>query len=331
MDNKTSTPPLENSLPQIVSTLVEKLEQRPTRKELEERHILLDTDVEPVLQAKEVELRRSRLENSLSLLLEKRQAHEEYERQLVKAHLELNLSKRSTQEELVSHNILKNTKVAPALQAKQLELERSVLENNLECMLANRPTLEEFERSLVRGNIERLLNKRPTREELVNRNVLKDTPEDFTELLTLEDWVNKRLLNSLSKSFHKYPTTGEIGCNLTRTRLEQLLEKRPTREELISRNILIDIPDEPAQPLTSAELECKQFFDSMKKLLAEFSIAEKTDRDLVRIRIDQMLDNHPTYDEIIKRHVMENTTFASTLQAKQSEVDFKRFLDSINK
>ncbi|KAJ2833256.1 hypothetical protein GGI24_000917 [Coemansia furcata] len=329
MDSNTSTPPVENSLPQIVSTLVKKLAQRPTRKELEERNILLDTDVEPALQAKEVELRRSRLENSLSLLLEKRQSHEEYERQLIKAHLELNLSKRATQEELVSHNILKNTKVAPALRAKQLELERSVLENNLECMLANRPTHEEFERSLVGGNLERLLNKRSTREELVNRNILKDTPEDFTELLTLEDLVNKRLLNSLSKSLHKFPTTEKIGPNLTSIRLEQLLEKRPTREELISRNILVDIPEEPAQPLTPAELECKLLFDGMQKLLKEFIFAEKTERDLVRIRIDQMLDSHPTYDEIVKRHVMENTTFASTLQAKQSEVDFKRFLDSI--
>ncbi|KAJ2812338.1 hypothetical protein H4S07_001466, partial [Coemansia furcata] len=252
-----------NSLPQIVSTLVKKLEQRPTHKELEEHHILLDTDVEPALQAKEVELQRSRLENSLDLLLEKRQTREEFERKLARCHLGHSLDNRLTHEELVSHNILKRTKIAPALQAKQLELERSVLKNNLECMLANRPTHEEFERSLVKGNIERLLNKRPTREELVNRNILKDTPEDFTELLTLADLVNKRLLNSLSKSFHKFPTTEEIGRNLTRTRLEQLLEKRPTREELISRNILIDIPDEPAQPLTPAELECKLFFDSM--------------------------------------------------------------------
>ncbi|KAJ1665306.1 hypothetical protein IW140_006016 [Coemansia sp. RSA 1813] len=123
MDSSVDQQPKPEHLAQERLNLMEKkIERRPTREELEEHNVLRKTNVAPALQAKEMELQRSRLEDKL----------------------EHKLECRPTREELEQHNVLKKSNVAPALQAKEMELQRSQLEDKLEHMLERRPTADKL-------------------------------------------------------------------------------------------------------------------------------------------------------------------------------------------
>ncbi|KAJ2402012.1 hypothetical protein GGI23_001010 [Coemansia sp. RSA 2559] len=122
MDSSVDQPKPEHLAQERLNLMERKIERRPTREELEDHNVLRKTNVAPALQAKEMELERSRLEDKL----------------------EHKLEGRPTREELEDHNVLRKTNVAPALQAKEMELERSRLEDKLEHMLERRPTADEL-------------------------------------------------------------------------------------------------------------------------------------------------------------------------------------------
>ncbi|PQE24350.1 RPEL repeat protein [Rutstroemia sp. NJR-2017a BVV2] len=81
------------------------LTDRPTTKELKDRHILLDTDAAP---------------------------------------LKKGLEKRPTKEDLVERNILPSTSAAPGIQAQQKELQKHMRADSLNEKISHRPKPEEL-------------------------------------------------------------------------------------------------------------------------------------------------------------------------------------------
>ncbi|KAG5295422.1 RPEL repeat protein [Histoplasma ohiense] len=118
------------------NSLEKYLQHRPGQQDLKERHILLDTNVAPSLQAAQQELARQKAADSL------------------KKHLE----KRPDREDLVERNILPSSTAAPALQAHARELEKHMLADNLEHKIQSRPKPEEL---IHRGILEE--DEDPTR------------------------------------------------------------------------------------------------------------------------------------------------------------------------
>ncbi|GAB1207413.1 hypothetical protein APSETT445_006130 [Aspergillus pseudonomiae] len=104
------------------NSLEKHLLNRPDPHDLKERHILLDTNVAPSIQAARQELDRQRTTDSL------------------KKHLE----HRPDREELVERNILPHINAAPALQAHARELEKHMLADHLDQKIQNRPQPEDL-------------------------------------------------------------------------------------------------------------------------------------------------------------------------------------------
>ncbi|KAF9895213.1 hypothetical protein FE257_000115 [Aspergillus nanangensis] len=104
------------------NSLEKHLLTRPDRQDLKERHILLDTDVAPSLQAARQELARQRATDTLKKQLEHR----------------------PEREQLVERNILPATNAAPALQANARELEKHMLADNLDHKIQKRPQPEDL-------------------------------------------------------------------------------------------------------------------------------------------------------------------------------------------
>ncbi|KAB8236487.1 kinase mkl1 MAPK-like protein [Aspergillus alliaceus] len=104
------------------NSLEKHLLNRPDPQDLKERHILLDTNAAPSIQAATQELARQRTSDSL------------------KKHLE----HRPDREELVERNILPHINAAPALQAHARELEKHMLADHLDQKIQGRPQPEEL-------------------------------------------------------------------------------------------------------------------------------------------------------------------------------------------
>lgn len=104
------------------NSLEKHLQTRPEPQDLKDRHILLDTNAAPALQAAQQELERQKATDSLKKQLEKR----------------------PDRDELVERNILPNSTAAPALQGHQKELEKHMRADSLEHKLQNRPKPEEL-------------------------------------------------------------------------------------------------------------------------------------------------------------------------------------------
>ncbi|PYI05630.1 hypothetical protein BO78DRAFT_397935 [Aspergillus sclerotiicarbonarius CBS 121057] len=104
------------------NSLEKHLLTRPDMQDLKGRHILLDTNVAPSLQAAHQELARQRTTDSL------------------KKHLE----HRPEREELIERNILPTTHAAPALQANARELEKHMLADHLDHKIQNRPNPQDL-------------------------------------------------------------------------------------------------------------------------------------------------------------------------------------------
>ncbi|KAH8429063.1 RPEL repeat-containing protein [Aspergillus melleus] len=104
------------------NSLEKHLQNRPEPQDLKEKHILLDTNVAPSIQAARQELARQRASDSL------------------KKHLE----HRPEREELVERNILPSTNAAPALQAHARELEKHMIADQLDHKIQSRPQPEEL-------------------------------------------------------------------------------------------------------------------------------------------------------------------------------------------
>ncbi|MCJ1330175.1 hypothetical protein MMC10_006858 [Thelotrema lepadinum] len=111
------------------NSLEKHLQTRPDTQDLKDRHILLDTNAAPSLQAAAQELERQRATDSLKKGLERR----------------------PERDELVERNILPDTSAAPALQEKQKELEKHMRMNSLEQKLQNRPKPDELVKDGILG------------------------------------------------------------------------------------------------------------------------------------------------------------------------------------
>ncbi|OJJ66483.1 hypothetical protein ASPBRDRAFT_137571 [Aspergillus brasiliensis CBS 101740] len=125
MDTNTATSIDETPLsasPERRSSLEKHLQRRPDVQDLKDRHILLNTNVAPSLQATQQELARQVTTDTL------------------KKHLE----HRPEREELVERNILPTTHAAPALQANARELEKHMLADHLDQKIQNRPNPEDL-------------------------------------------------------------------------------------------------------------------------------------------------------------------------------------------
>ncbi|KAI9752005.1 MAG: hypothetical protein M4579_005801 [Chaenotheca gracillima] len=103
-------------------SLEKHLQERPAPEDLKERHILLDTNAAPSLQAKAQELERQRATDSLKKGLEKR----------------------SERDDLVERNILPDSNAAPSIQGHQKELQKHMRADSLNEKIANRPKPEEL-------------------------------------------------------------------------------------------------------------------------------------------------------------------------------------------
>ncbi|KAL5413023.1 hypothetical protein PMIN03_003951 [Paraphaeosphaeria minitans] len=103
-------------------SLEKHLQHRPDPRDLKDRHILLDTNTAPALQAKALELERQRATDNLKKGLEHR----------------------PEREALVERNILPDSSAAPALQGHQRELEKNMRADSLEKGLQHRPSPEEL-------------------------------------------------------------------------------------------------------------------------------------------------------------------------------------------
>lgn len=114
--------PLSASPIERRNSLEKHLLNRPEAQDLKERHILLDTNVAPSLQAARQELARQRTTDSL------------------KKHLE----HRPERDELIERNILPASNAAPALQANARELEKHMLADHLDQKMQSRPRPEEL-------------------------------------------------------------------------------------------------------------------------------------------------------------------------------------------
>lgn len=104
------------------NSLEKRLQARPDQQDLRNRHILLDTNVAPSLQAARHELDRQRTTDSL------------------KRHLE----RRPDREELIERGILPAINAAPALQANARQLEKHMRADSLEHKIQNRPRPEQL-------------------------------------------------------------------------------------------------------------------------------------------------------------------------------------------
>ncbi|KJF60831.1 RPEL repeat protein [Coccidioides immitis RS] len=120
VDESPISPTLERR-----NSLEKYLQRRPNPQELKDRHILLDTNAAPSLQAAQHELARHRAMDSL------------------KRHLE----KRPDRDTLIERNILPSSTAAPALQAHAKELERHMVADSLEHKIQNRPKPEDLIKS----------------------------------------------------------------------------------------------------------------------------------------------------------------------------------------
>ncbi|RAH49393.1 RPEL repeat-containing protein [Aspergillus brunneoviolaceus CBS 621.78] len=114
--------PLSASPTERRDSLEKHLQHRPDVQDLKERHILLDTNVAPSLQAAHQDLARHRTADDL------------------KKHLE----HRPDREELVERNILPSSTAAPALQANARELEKHMLADHLDQKIGARPAPDEL-------------------------------------------------------------------------------------------------------------------------------------------------------------------------------------------
>jgi len=99
------------------NSLEKHLQTRPEEQDLKNRHILLDTNAAPALQAKQLELERQRATDNLKK----------------------GLGKRPERGELVDRNILPDSTAAPSLQGHQKDLEKHMRADSLEKQLQNRP------------------------------------------------------------------------------------------------------------------------------------------------------------------------------------------------
>ncbi|KAL2010839.1 hypothetical protein VTN00DRAFT_3557 [Thermoascus crustaceus] len=104
------------------NSLEKHLQSRPDQQDLKDRHILLNTNVAPSLQAARQELARQRITDSLKRSLERR----------------------PEREELVERNILPAVNAAPALQANARQLEKHMRADSLEHKIQNRPQPEQL-------------------------------------------------------------------------------------------------------------------------------------------------------------------------------------------
>ncbi|KAH8690096.1 RPEL repeat protein [Talaromyces proteolyticus] len=123
IDESAISPTLNPTIVQHRRDSLEKhLQTRPELQDLKDRHILLDTNAAPSLQATQAELARRRASINL------------------KKHLE----KRPDRDDLVEKNILPTarTDIAPSLQANARDLERNMLADNLEHKIKDRPDPE---------------------------------------------------------------------------------------------------------------------------------------------------------------------------------------------
>ncbi|KJK67406.1 RPEL repeat [Aspergillus parasiticus SU-1] len=98
------------------NSLEKHLLNRPDPQDLKERHILLDTNVAPSIQAARQELDRQRTTDNLKKHLEHRP----------------------------DRNILPHINAAPALQAHARELEKHMLADHLDQKIQNRPQPEDL-------------------------------------------------------------------------------------------------------------------------------------------------------------------------------------------
>lgn len=104
------------------NSLENHLKCRPEAQDLKDRHILLDTNAAPSLQARQQELARQQASDSL------------------KKHLE----RRPERDELVERNILSSSTAAPALQAHARELQKHMVADTLEHKIQSRPSPDEL-------------------------------------------------------------------------------------------------------------------------------------------------------------------------------------------
>lgn len=104
------------------NSLEKHLQSRPDPQDLKNRHILLDTNTAPALQAKALELERQRATDNLKK----------------------GLAHRPDRDTLVERNILPDSHAAPSLQGHQKELERHMRADNLEKNLQGRPAPDEL-------------------------------------------------------------------------------------------------------------------------------------------------------------------------------------------
>ncbi|KAF2654139.1 RPEL repeat protein [Lophiostoma macrostomum CBS 122681] len=118
------------------NSLEKHLQHRPEAQDLKNRHILLDTQTAPALQAKALELERQRATDNLKK----------------------GLQHRPDRETLIERNILPESTAAPALQGHQKELERHMRADSLEKNLQSRPAPE----TLIKKGI---LEEDPLKEE----------------------------------------------------------------------------------------------------------------------------------------------------------------------
>ncbi|KAK5790789.1 hypothetical protein VI817_008076 [Penicillium citrinum] len=114
--------PLSTASHERRNSLEKHLQTRPGMQDLKDRHILLDTNVAPALQA----------------------ARQDLDRQRAQDNLKKNLERRPDREELIERNILPATNAAPALQAHARELEKNMLADNLEHKIQSRPQPEDL-------------------------------------------------------------------------------------------------------------------------------------------------------------------------------------------
>ncbi|KAJ5820508.1 hypothetical protein N7474_006099 [Penicillium riverlandense] len=121
MSNIDNTP-LTAASSERRNSLEKHLQTRPDMQDLKDRHILLDTNVAPSLQA----------------------ARQDLDRQRATDNLKRNLEKRPEREELIERNILPASTAAPSLQAHARELEKNMLADSLEHKIQNRPQPEDL-------------------------------------------------------------------------------------------------------------------------------------------------------------------------------------------
>ncbi|KAF3480594.1 uncharacterized protein GIQ15_05941 [Arthroderma uncinatum] len=109
------------------NSLERSLQYRPDAQDLKNRHILLDTNAAPSLQAAQQELARQKAADALKKGLEKR----------------------PDRDSLVERNILPSSGAAPALQGPARELEKHMRADSLEHKIQNRPKPEDLIKSGV--------------------------------------------------------------------------------------------------------------------------------------------------------------------------------------